>query len=69
MGAGFLCLRLQNDGANRIEKFSGDGTNFVTWRSVSLADFLSPNQIGLGIDPEGPLGNVMNVLSWTVTTP
>ncbi len=64
----YMVLQIQKSGANRIASFSLDGHNFVTWHSVSNTDFMTPDQIGVFVQPQQDVTPKFDVsvavLSW-----
>jgi hypothetical protein len=49
LGGHQVFYRIQDDNTNRIASMSMDGVNYIQLHSVSRTDFLTPDQIGIGI--------------------
>lgn len=65
MFAGFLpvWLRIADDGANRICSVSTDGVNFIVVHTVGRTDFMTPDEIGFGIQVATG-GSALRIISW-----
>lgn len=64
-GWGLVFLRITDDGANRHFYLSKDGAHFQLMFSVGRTDFITPDQIGFGVNDvtgTNPIG--MNLYSW-----
>jgi hypothetical protein len=46
-GTGLFCMAMVDDGANRKEKYSFDGKNWITYHSVGNTDFLTATGVGV----------------------
>jgi hypothetical protein len=63
-----LCLRIADDGANRICSWSVDGQHFFQLHSVGRTDFLTADQVGFFVDSfHATLPAGMTLLSWAET--
>jgi hypothetical protein len=54
-------VQISDDTTNRITRFSQDGVSWEQAHSVGNTDFLTPDQYGLGVDPEsGGDGHILS---------
>ncbi len=64
----YLFLRLEKSGTNRIASFSFDGHNFIPYHTVSNSDFMTPDQVGIFVEPQQQstpkFDMSLSVLSW-----
>lgn len=58
-------FRLEDNGTNRRVGYSTDGTNFLYIDSRTRTDFLTPDQVFIGVDPEN-IAAAMTIVSWKV---
>jgi len=67
----FPWLRIQDDGTNRKSFISVNGQNWVEVHAISRTDFITPDQVGIFINPQdtGSDGHdlAMHLLSWEVS--
>jgi len=61
---GIFFLRAEDDGANRIFSFSGDGENWIVYVTVARTSFITPDQIGFFADVHSTYTSLFNLLSW-----
>lgn len=69
-GTGLFCMAMVDDGANRKEKYSFDGNNWITYHSVGNTDFLTAtgvgvivNDAGLTVPPQAQIVSVVTLAS------
>lgn len=69
-GMDMLWLRMQDNGTNRIASISIDGYNFIPYYTESRTNYITPNYIGFGIQPNSSTYPTTALIqSWSVTTP
>lgn len=66
---GPLWIRILDNGTNRVSSFSTDGDNFVTFHSIGRTDFITADQIGIGLEGYNNRDTYLRVISWVETTP
>jgi Repeat of unknown function (DUF5907) len=59
-----IWLQIEDNGTNRIVRYSWDGINFFTLHTVGRTDFLTADQIGWFVQNEGGVEMVANLFSW-----
>jgi hypothetical protein len=60
-------LRIRDDGTNRIFEFSDNGLNWMLHYSVGRTDYITPDQIGWGVNNSSGQTNYARLRSWSVT--
>jgi len=65
LDSGFLpyIVRIADDGANRVCSYSTDGQHFHVLHTVGRTDFLTADQVGFFINPDG-YGAALRIISW-----
>jgi hypothetical protein len=60
-----VCLRIADNGTNRICSVSADGVNFITTHTVGRTDFLTANEVGFFANTQSTAFDaVSTLLSW-----
>jgi hypothetical protein len=60
-----ICLRIADNGTNRICSVSTDGQNFKDIHSVGRTDFLTADEVGVFVnDQSNTIASAMTLLSW-----
>ena len=66
-------FKLVDDAVNRSVYASSDGVDWMLLHTVGRTDFITPNQIGFGVEGSNAatpnVAPIIRVLSWEVTTP
>ena len=64
-GASPIWYRIEDNNVNRICSYSIDGQHWYAFHTVGRTDFLTADQVGFYLAPNGTSGNIaMNLLSW-----
>lgn len=58
-----MWLQIEDDGATRYHRVSWDGKYFLQIFSVARTDFLTPDQVGFGVDTQGAQAQI-RLVSW-----
>lgn len=63
-------LRLKDDGTNRLVQYSSDGINWVTWRTESNTNNVTPNFCGFFADPQdSAIPSIGTLIHWVESSP
>jgi hypothetical protein len=65
-----MWFRIEDDGTDRKSYWSNDGANFVLFHSVGRTDFLTADEVMIGVNTESTTAGenaVLTVVSWAIT--